>query len=307
MNIQTILGPVDSADLGPTLMHEHVTCADWSMRMNFGTRFFDRDTVIEMAKKAFAPLQTLGVRTIVDGTAVNLGRDLDLIRDTARATGMNIIASAGFYYQEEAWLQERAEEEIYDLLYEDAAACGIMKCAVERDGVTPLMRKLLRVTGRTARERGIPVFCHTASKAGMGLPAMEVLGQYPPAHRIILGHTGDTNDRDYLRAAAETGCYLGFDRFGHCGRDNSVESLATNILWLCEQGYRDRILLSHDAAVYLAFWDSWEKSRSTITDFTVVHTQAVPALLAGGLTGVDIMEILKDNPRRFFEGVASCG
>lgn len=306
MKIRSVLGPIDTAELGQTLIHEHVTCADWSMRMNFGSRFFDRDTVIEMAKKAFQPLKELGVKTIVDGTAVNLGRDLELIRDTAQATGLNIIASGGFYFQEESWLQERDEEEIYDLLYEDAAVCGIMKCAVERAGVTPLMGKLLRVTGRVAKERDIPVFCHTASPAAMGLPAFEVLGKYLPAHRIVLGHTGDTNDRGYLKAAAETGCYLGFDRFGYCGRDNSVESLVSNILWLCELGYRDRIFLSHDAAVYLAFWDGWEKSKNQITDFTVVHKQAVPLLLAGGLTTVDITEILEGNARRFFEGVASC-
>lgn len=302
MKIQSILGPIDTSELGQTLIHEHVTCADWSMRMNFGDRFFDRDTIVEMAKKAFAPIQALGVKTIVDGTAVNLGRDLPLIRDVAQATGMNIIASAGFYFQEESWLQERDEEEIFDLVHEDAAQCGIMKCAVERAGVTPLMGKLLRVAGRVAQSRSIPVFCHTASPAGMGLAAFEVLGKYIPASRIILGHTGDTNDRDYLRRAAETGCYLGFDRFGYCGRDNSVESLAENILWLCGQGYRDHIMLSHDAAVYLAFWDSWEKSKDQVTDFTVVHTQAVPKLLAGGLTEADIEEILVGNPRRFFEG-----
>ena len=302
MKIQSILGPIDTAELGQTLIHEHVTCADWSMRMNFGDRFFERDTIISMAKKAFAPVQALGVKTIVDGTAVNLGRDLSLIRDVAEATGMNIIASAGFYFQEESWLQERDEEEIFELVHADAAQCGIMKCAVERAGVTPLMGKLLRVAGRVAQSRNIPVFCHTASPAGMGLPAFEVLGKYLPPHRVILGHTGDTNDRDYLRRAAETGCYLGFDRFGYCGRDNSVEALTENILWLCELGYKNRIMLSHDAAVYLGFWDSWEKSKNQITDFTVVHTQAVPKLLEGGLTQSDIEEILVGNPRRFFEG-----
>lgn len=302
MTIQTILGPVDTADLGQTLIHEHVTCADWSMRMNFGTRFFDSDTVVQMAKRAFAPIQALGVKTIVDGTPVNLGRDLALIRATAEATGMNIIASCGFYFQEEPWLQERSAQEIYELLYEDAAQCGVMKCAVERQGVTPLQEKLLTVTGQIAAARNMPIFCHTASRAGMGLPAFELLGRYVPADRIVLGHTGDTNDRDYLKAVAETGCYLGFDRFGHCDRDNSVEALAENILWLCGLGYRDRILLSHDAAVYLAFWDSWEKSKTQVTDFTVVHRQALPLLRAGGLTDGDIEEILVGNPRRFLEG-----
>jgi phosphotriesterase-related protein len=273
------------------------------MRMNFGDRFFDHDTLIAMAKRAFAPIQALGVKTIIDGTAVNLGRDMALLRDTAQATSMNIIASAGFYFQEESWLQERAEEEIFDLVYEDATQCGMMKCAVERAGVTPLMGKLLRISGRVAKARNIPIFCHTASPAGMGLPAWEVLGQYVPANRVVLGHTGDTNDRSYLKAVAETGCYLGFDRFGYCGRDNTVESLTDNILWLCELGYKNRILLSHDAAVYLAFWDSWETSKAQTTDFTVVHTQAVPRLLAGGLTQADIDQILVDNPRRLLEGV----
>ena len=302
MKIRSIRGPIDTAELGQVLIHEHITCADWSMRMNFGERFFERDAIIELAKQCFAPLKELGVKTIVDGSAVNIGRDLSLIRDAAEATGMNIIASCGFYYQEEAWLQERAEEEIYELLYEDAARCGIMKCAVERAGVTPLIGKLLRVTGRVAKERGLPVFCHTASPAGMGLPAFEALGRYLPAKRIILGHTGDSNDREYLLEAAKTGCYLGFDRFGYCGRDNTVENLTDNILWLCERGYRDRILLSHDAAVYLGFWTGWEESKKQVTDFTVVHRQAIPRLMAGGLTENDIAGIMTGNPRRFFEG-----
>ncbi len=81
-----------------------------------------------------------------------------------------------------------------------------------------------------------------------------------------------------------------------------METLTDNILWLCEKGYRDRILLSHDAAVYLAFWTGWQESRRQITDFTLIHRQAVPRLLAGGLTDADIEAFFVDNPRRFFEG-----
>ena len=49
MMIQGVLGPIDTAELGQTLMHEHITCADWSMRMNFGARFFEFDQVAEIA------------------------------------------------------------------------------------------------------------------------------------------------------------------------------------------------------------------------------------------------------------------
>ena len=83
MKIQGVLGPLDSAELGQTLIHEHICCADWSMRANFGPRFFEHDALIEMAKRCFAPLRLHGVRTLVDGTPINLGRDLPLIRETA--------------------------------------------------------------------------------------------------------------------------------------------------------------------------------------------------------------------------------
>lgn len=302
MKIQSILGPLDTAAMGQTLIHEHISCADWSMRANFGERFFDRDTIIEMAKRCFAPLRQHGVKTIVDGTPINLGRDLPLIRDVAEATAMNIIASSGFYFQEEPWLGARGEQWLYDMLYPDAERCGIMKCAVEAAGVTPLMKKLLRATGRVAAEQNKPVFCHTASKAGMGLPAFEELGAHVAPERIVLGHSGDTNDRDYLLAIASTGAYLGFDRFGYCGRDNSAENLAANIVWLCGHGYRDRILLSHDAAVYLAFWDDWEVSRAQTTDFCFIHDTILPMLMAGGLTRQDLVVMLEENPRRLFEG-----
>lgn len=302
MKIQGVLGPLDSAELGQTLIHEHICCADWSMRANFGPRFFEHDALIEMAKRCFAPLRLHGVRTIVDGTPINLGRDLPLIRETAEATGMNIIASSGFYFQEEPWLQARSEQWLYDLLYPDAESCGILKCAVEAAGVTPLIGRLLRATGRVAAAQGKPVFCHTASRAGMGIPALDELLAFLPPEKIVLGHTGDTNDRDYLLSVAGSGAYLGFDRFGYCGRENSAENLAANIAWLCGQGYRDRILLSHDAAVYLAFWDDWEESRKQTTDFCFIHETVLPLLTANGLTKGDLRAMLEDNPRRLFEG-----
>ena len=158
MMIQGVLGPIDTAELGQTLMHEHITCADWSMRMNFGARFFEFDQVAEIAAGQLGKAKALGVRTVVDGTPVNLGRDIRLIREVARRTGLNFIASTGFYYQEEPWLYFRDEEEIYDLLMGDCAdgisgtgsKPGILKAGVGRGGLTPLLQKVLHATGRVA-------------------------------------------------------------------------------------------------------------------------------------------------------------
>ena len=95
MMIQGVLGPIDTAELGQTLMHEHITCADWSMRMNFGARFFEFDQVAEIAAGQLGKAKALGVRTVVDGTPVNLGRDIRLIREVARRNPDKTFVVAG--------------------------------------------------------------------------------------------------------------------------------------------------------------------------------------------------------------------
>ena len=107
MMVNTVLGPVAAEALGQTLMHEHITCADWSMRMNFGDKFLQYDKLVEMAAGQLKKLKEYGVTTFVDGTAVNLGRDIHLLRDVSERSGVNVVASSGFYYQEEAGLGGR--------------------------------------------------------------------------------------------------------------------------------------------------------------------------------------------------------
>lgn len=316
MEIQSVLGPVDTAALGQVLMHEHLTCADWSMRMNFGPRFYEEDKVAEMACGMLSKAAAMGVRTVVDGTPVNLGRDIRLMRETARRTGLNIIASTGFYYQEEPWLAFRDEEQIYDLLMGDCTGGiqgthsrpGILKAGVGHAGVTPLLQKVLHATGRAAARTGLPIFCHhdpSICSGGEILDLFEGCGVAPS--RVILGHSGDTTELDYLTAMLERGCWLGMDRFGFCDRDLGLEPRVDAIARLCEKGWGHRLLLSHDLAAYLAFWDSWETTKSSDylnleEDFTFIHRRVLPALRERGLESSVVDGLLTANPKAFFEG-----
>ena len=319
MKIQSVLGPVDTSDLGQVLMHEHLTCADWSMRMNFGSRFYEADKVTEMSCGMLGKAAQQGVATVVDGTPVNLGRDIHLIRDVARRTGLNIIASTGFYYQEEPWLGFRDEEQIYDLLMGDCtdgiqgtdSKPGILKAGVARAGVTPLLHKVLHATGRVAAETGLPIFCHhdpSVHSGGEILDLFESCGV--PANRVILGHSGDTTELEYLTAMLERGCWLGMDRFGFCDRDLGLEPRVDTIARLCEMGWGNKLLLSHDLAAYLAFWDSWETTKNSDylhleEDFTFIHRRVLPALRERGLEPAVVDGLLTANPRTFFEGTSS--
>ncbi len=316
MLVNTVLGAVPAEELGQTLMHEHITCADWSMRMNFGDKYLQYDKLVEMATGQLKKLKEYGVTTFVDGTAVNLGRDIRLLRDVARGSGVNIIASSGFYYQEEAWLAMRDEGEIHDLLLDEClhgisgtdSKPGIMKNGVVAAGVTPLQRKLLHCVGTVAREANLPIFCHHVPSVKSGYDILNVYASAGVApNRVILGHTGDGNDWAYQEDLVQAGAYVGFDRLAYGDKDNPVKNVVKNVIMLVEKGYINRIFLSHDWATYLGFWDSWEKTASADylnldVDFTYVIREVIPMLRAAGLTEADIHTIMVDNPKNFFNG-----
>ena len=314
MKINTVSGPVETSELGPALMHEHISCADWSMRMNFGARFFELENIIETATEMFAKMKReCGIMTVVDGTPINLGRDVRLARETAERTGLNFVVSSGFYYQEEPGLIYRPEDEIYDLLlYEcqngiDGAGIlpGIMKAAVENE-LTPYLRKILSAVARVAAKTGLPVFCHHnpyRKSGGEIIDIFESRGVAP--HRIILGHSGDTDDLPYLLEMLGRGCYIGMDRFGYCSISLSLKRRCSAIAALCEKGYGQRMFLSHDLAAYLALFGNGPNDKNDgegPPDFTFIHKTVLPELLAAGVTQTEFDIMMEENPKRFFEG-----
>ena len=312
--IHTVLGPVSAEDLGSVLIHEHITCADLSMRYNFGSKYFDPARVTDLACSYLREAMSLGIDTLVDGSAVNLGRDIHLLREVSRRTGMHLIASSGFYFQQEPWLSDREASEITDLLLEEClcgiggtdSRPGIMKAAVGRDGLTEYHKKLLSATARAGAAAGLPLFCHheVCSRCGPGIADLAEKNGLDPT-RVVLGHSGDSEDPAYLEELFQTGCYIGFDRMGYYGDRNpvSLETVVSNILRFCEKGCLKQILISHDLAPYLGFWGTLEEAErayenGTTRTFAFFSRRVLPMLRTAGLEQTHIETIIKENPAR---------
>jgi len=316
MLIDSVLGPVDAAELGPTLIHEHVGGADWSLRMNGGSRFFDYDTVVGTATAAFVKVkQECGVTTIVDGTPINVGRDVQLIRDVAERAGLTFIVSSGFYYQEEPSLAGASVEDIYDFLANECRngvadtgiMPGIMKAAVGGAGVTPYLHKMLTAIARVAATTGLPVFCHHDVHARSGQEILDIFEhEGVDLNRFILGHSGDTDDLSYLEPILKRGCRIGMDRFAYCDTMLGLQPRVDTIATLWKKGYGDQMMLSHDLVVYrgrLVHRPASDNSetRPEPPDLTFIHTTVFPALEKAGVPQEDLYRMITDNPRRLFE------
>ena len=120
------------------------------------------------------------------------------------------------------------------------------------------------------------------------------------AGRIVVAHAGDSNDLPYLRAIADTGAILGFDRFNIPHFNPDADRIET-LLALLEEGYGDRIHLSHDGACFYDFMVGDPNFADERPDYLHLSTKILPVLRERGVTAAQIDELTIDNPRRFLD------
>src|SRR5688572_9323749 len=91
------LGGVPSSELGPTLMHEHVVTRSPGVQENW-PHLWDRAGILDIAERKLTELHARGIRSIVDLTTVDLGRDIDLILGVARRSRVHIVVATGVWW-----------------------------------------------------------------------------------------------------------------------------------------------------------------------------------------------------------------
>jgi len=307
--INGVLGPIDTTELGFTLMHEHILIANWSMRVAFDD-WVDIDAHIEFATGELKSARERGVRSIVDLTGVNMGRDIHVIREVARRSGVNVVAATGLYWNEEPWMVGWSADQLVDWLIRDITdgiqgtdvKAGIIKCATDHLGVTPLNEKLLQVAARLHRRSGVPMSTHTSCENRTGLAQLEVFEKEGvDLSRIVIGHCGDTEDLDYLEAILASGCTIGMDRFG-LNQMLPMEQRVSVVARLCERGYAERMVLSHDACCHLD-WFPGGRAGALLPQWNFRHVpdDVIPALRQEGVGDDAILAMTVNTPRRIFE------
>ena len=73
-SVETARGPMDTADLGRVLMHEHVFVISTEIQQNYPEEWGDEDERVADAIRRLAELKEAGIDSICDPTAIGLGR-----------------------------------------------------------------------------------------------------------------------------------------------------------------------------------------------------------------------------------------
>jgi phosphotriesterase-related protein len=118
---------------------------------------------------------------------------------------------------------------------------------------------------------------------------------------VIIGHSGDSKDTEYLLRLLGHGSYIGMDRFGLDMLLPTADRVATVAL-LCRMGHADRMILSHDAHSYMDWYERWMIERASPNwHYNFIPDTVIPALRQAGVTDDQIRQMTIDNPRRIFE------
>jgi len=312
--VETVRGPVELERLGRTLMHEHVFVLDPEALANYahlwGESYWDEEARVADAIAKLRRLRDGGIETIVDPTAIGLGRDVARIARINAEVDLNIVVATGVYaflelrgflgYRSNDWIAELFVRELREGIDDTGVKAAFIKCAVEHFGLVGDVPRILACVAEAAVETDAPVMVHTNAPARTGLLALDALtGHGVDPRRIVIAHAGDSNDLDYLRAIADTGASLGCDRFNipHFNPDaDRVRTLAA----LVAEGYVDRIHLGHDAACFYDFMIGNPPFAGERPDYLHISNVIVPQLLAAGVTEAQVETMLVENPRRFF-------
>lgn len=312
--VDTVTGPIDLADVGATLMHEHVFVLNTEILQNYGD-YWETEERIDDAVAKLTAVHDHGIRTIVDPTVIGLGRYLPWVQRVAVQVDLNIVAATGlytyddvpFFFHHRGVLFDNDDEpmvrhfvrDITDGIADTGVKAAIIKCATDVKGPTPGVERVLRACARAHRLTGVPITTHTDAGTHRGRDQQRIFAEEGvDLSRVVIGHCGDSTDLDYLKELMDDGSTIGMDRFG-LDLLLPFEDRVATVARLCAQGYADRMVLAHDAACYIDWFDEGlQPVMAPNWHFNHISEDVLPALQAAGVTGDQIHQMLVGNPQR---------
>jgi len=317
--VNTVAGPINPAELGVTLMHEHIFVLSAEIMQNYPETWGDEEKRISDAVTRLNELSSYGIKSVVDLTVIGLGRYIPRIQRVAQQTPVNIIVATGIYtyndipfyfhfrgpgtpFEGSEPMIEMFVKDIQQGIADTGVRAGILKCATDSPGMTKGVERVLRAVAQAHRRTGVPISTHTHARSKRGLEQQRVFREEGvDLSRVVIGHSGDTTDLDYLEELIANGSYLGMDRFG-IDTILPFEERVNTVAQLCERGHANRLVLSHDAACF----SDWLPERDLPAilpnwHYLHIHNDVIPALKKRGVTHEQLQTMLVDNPRTIFE------
>ncbi|HEY3083045.1 MAG TPA: hypothetical protein VGM69_24405 [Chloroflexota bacterium] len=298
--VRTVLGDVSPADLGVTLIHEHLVVDVRVPSTRPPGYADDLETIVGPMLPHLRALREQGVRTVVDCTPTDLGRHPDAYRAVAERTRLNVVMACGTY--RDGWLSDwqksAPEAELAEWYVGGLRApaggygAGFVKLGCDPDGPSPAEARCAVAAGMASRRTGALVACHVgrAGPANRVVDAFEAGGGDPA--RFVVVHLQNEPDPAAHLALGRRGVWVEYDAIGASPPD---EQYVAWLRALAEADLLGRALVSQDACAYIVGQDGRVDRQHR---FDRLVGRFVPALRRAGFSASEIDRLLVANPAR---------
>jgi phosphotriesterase-related protein len=320
--VETVTGAISPEQLGKTLIHEHFIFGYPGFQGDSTLGPFNREEAVAAGVAAAQKVMSHGVKTVVDPTPNECGRDPEVLKEISQQSGLQIICATGFYYEGEGatpYFKFRAslgsaEREIHEMFSAEIVngigttgiKPGIIKLASSKDEITEYEKMFFKAAAKSQQETGITLLTHT-QEGTMGPEQARLLidlGADPAG--IVIGHMCGNTDPAYHKRTMETGVSIAFDRFGLQGMVGAPfdQQRIDTLLELLQEGYEDQIMLSHDS---ISIWLGRPPvippaAEAGIANWHPTHLfeNILPALKEAGVTEAQLDKMFLENPKKLF-------
>jgi phosphotriesterase-related protein len=313
--VETVQGPLDTADLGVVLAHEHVRFRDEAVADQWPGRY-DEAAELGAALEAVGDAKSRGVQTIVDATAMFGGRDVGFMKRVAEESGVQIVACTGIYsYDYLPHYFENRDEDVMAAHFVEDIERGIqgteikaafLKCAADAAGVTDRVAKIHRAVARASVQTGTPIMAHSMPAVATGPRQVDIFEQEGvDLSRVQIAHCGDTDDVAYIEGLIDRGVYVGLDRYG-LEMFLPIDKRNATAAELLRRGHSERLMISQDFCASIDWFPAEAAEAFTSSgairnwSMTLVFDEVVPALREMGVMDDEVFNtIFVENPARW--------
>ena len=227
---RTVLGDIDSSEMGLTYSHEHIIIEE-SYPTVASPDFILND--VDRASSELSRFYSAGGRTVVDTMPADCGRNVEKLAEVSGRSGVNIIAPTGIhlekYYPPGHWRYSYTVDQLARLFIDDIVSgidrhdysgplvertpcrAGIIKIATGDHSINPNQEKIFRAAVDAHRETGAPIITHTNG----GLLALEQAALFDKLgadlHHVVISHADRNGDTGYHRELLGTGVRVVYD------------------------------------------------------------------------------------------------
>jgi phosphotriesterase-related protein len=338
--VMTVDGPIPSADLGMTLMHEHLqndcTCwwnpptdparqylADSPVRIEILSElrqdpFVNRHNIalddLPLAIDELRDFTAQGGRTVVDPTCRGIGRDPGKLRAISAATGLNIVMGAGYYLHTSmpADFAALSVDAIADQIVAEAlsgtdgtdARIGLIGEIGVSSAFTEAEERSLRGAVRAQARTALPLMVHLPGWFRLGHRVLDIVeAEGGDLRHTVLCHMNPSHDDPaYQIGLAARGAFVEFDMIGmdYFYADQQVQCPSDDEVARAILRLADA---GHPDRILLS-QDVFLKMMLTRyggNGYGFVTRHFLPRLKRHGMDDAALAGLMIDNPRRVFD------